>query len=86
MVTFGAMTKLYKPGAEACRAILRELRRRELAGEPAPSAVALARDLGMSRSSVQRFVGMMAGWGWMTTRQGRHGGVALTDEGRIAAA
>ncbi len=83
--TIAGMTKPYRPGVESRRAILLELRRRELAGEPAPTALALASTLGMSRSSANRFILSMAEWGWMTTRAGRNGGVFLTDEGRIAA-
>lgn len=86
MVESPSMVKPYRPGVEARRAILRELRRRELAGEPAPSALALAAALGMSKSAVNRYVLSMVEWGWMTTRAGRRGGVFLTDEGRIAAA
>lgn len=85
MLESQSMTKLYRPGVDARRAILLELRRRELAGKPAPSAVALAADFGVPRSTLQRHVATLARWGWVTTRAGRAGCILLTEEGRSAA-
>lgn len=81
----GAMTRPYRPGVEARRLILRELRRRELAGEPAPSAVALAAALGAPRSTTDMHVGTLRRLGWVTRTTGRTAAVTLTDAGRNAA-
>lgn len=73
--------KAYRPGVEARRAILKELRRRELAGEPAPSIV----ELKLLAGGAYRHVRTMRDAGLLTTRRGNKGYIALTDAGRIAA-
>lgn len=73
--------KAYRPGVEARRAILRELRRRELAGEPAPSLA----DLKLLMGGAYRHVRTMRDAGLLTTRRGNKGYIALTEAGRIAA-
>lgn len=85
MVVESTTMKPYKPGILAKQAILRELRRRELAGEPPPSVVALAVALGEPRSSTDHHVAAMAAMGWVTRTRGRTAAVSLTDFGRIAA-
>lgn len=79
------MTRPYRPGVEARRAILLELRRRELAGEPAPSLSELAATAGLSTGGAHRHVRTMRDAGLLTTRRGQSGYIALTDAGRIAA-
>lgn len=84
----GLMVKPYAPGIEARRAILRELRRRELANEPEPSIRALALVAGLSRRQTDRYLEEMvdAGLLSMLRRMGRGGAaVGLTDAGRLAA-
>lgn len=80
-----AMNPAYERGAALRRMILRELLRRELAGAPAPSAVALATLLKLPRSTVQYHVGTMVERRWVTTAGGRTGGVFLTNIGREVA-
>lgn len=77
--------KAYKPGIAARQAILRELRRRELAKLPAPSAVALAVAVGEPRSSTDHHIAAMVRMGWVTRTTGRKAAVYLTDLGRNAA-
>ena len=77
--------KAYKPGILAKQAILRELRRRELAKLPPPSVVALAAALGEPRSSTDHHVAAMVTMGWVTRTRGRTAAVSLTDVGRTAA-
>lgn len=79
------MVKPYRPGVEARRAILLELRRRELAGEPAPSASELARALDWPRTNVTFHVARLRRLGWATATRGRYAHVMLTDAGRNAA-
>ena len=83
--TIVPMVKPYRPGVEARRAILKELRRRELAGEPAPSAVLVASVLGMPRTTVSRHVENLRRLGWASTTTGRSAVITLTDAGRNAA-
>lgn len=85
MVDLQTMVKPYRPGVEARRAILMELRRRELAGEPAPSLSELADAIGMSTGGTHRHVRTMRDAGLLTTRRGNSGYIALTDSGQIAA-
>lgn len=77
--------KAYKPGVEARRAILKELRRRELAGEPAPSAARLARELSWPRSTLDEHVTTMVRLGWATRTIGRNAAIHMTDTGRQVA-
>ena len=85
MVLLETVNPAYMRGVTLRRAILRELMRRELAGLPAPSAVALAALLAAPRSTVQYHVGTMADRGWVTTTAGRTGGIYLTNVGREVA-
>lgn len=80
-----AMVKPYRPGVAARRAILQELRLRELAGEPAPSAAKLARESGWPRSTISFHVVNLVRLGWATVTTGRNGAIQLTDAGRNAA-
>jgi DNA-binding MarR family transcriptional regulator len=79
------MVKAYRPGVEARHAILRELRRMELARLPAPSVVTLAAALGEPRSTTDHHVVAMVRMGWLTRTTGRTAAVYLTDIGRNAA-
>lgn len=85
MIESPPMVKPYKPGVDARRAILRELRRRELAGEPAPSTRELAPIVGLGPTSIWRHVASMRAMGWASVTTGRTGAVYLTEEGRNAA-
>lgn len=85
MVESTVMTRPYRPGVEARRLILRELRRRELVGEPAPSLRDLAAAIGMSTGGAHRHVRTMRDAGLLTTRRGQSGYIALTDAGQLAA-
>ena len=85
MVSSDSMVKPYKPGVDARRAILLELRRRELAGEPAASMRALAAVVNLGSTSVWRHVASMRKMGWVSTTPGRTGAVRLSEEGRNAA-
>lgn len=83
-----APMKPYRPGIEARRAILQELRRRELADEPAPSIRALALSACLSRRQIDRYLEEMTDAGLLTMvrRMGRGGAVVgLTDAGRLSA-
>lgn len=82
------MTRPYRPGVEARRAILLELRRRELAGEPAPSIYALARAVGLTYSPTRRHLSLLAADGliaWTPTRGSHSAGATLLPAGRHAA-
>lgn len=57
------MTEGYEPGREARRSILREVYRREKAGEPSPSLRELGELLGMHRVSAGYHVREMIGAG-----------------------
>lgn len=70
-------------GVAARAAILRELRRRLDAGEPA-TVRALALALAMPPSTAGEHVATLRRAGMVTTRAGRYGGLGLTDAGRIA--
>lgn len=76
------MNPAYERGVILRRMILRELLRCELAGRPAPSAVALAALLEVPRSTLQHHVGTMVRRRWVTTTPGRSGAVRLTSIGR----
>lgn len=85
MIESSAMAQPYRAGRDVRRAILNALKAAADAGQPAPSAVALAEQLDIPRSTIQRNVSTMVEWGWVTTRGGRSGGVLLTQEGSEAA-
>lgn len=82
-VTLPPMVKPYRPGVEARDAILRELRRREDAGEPTTvRAIALA--LGMKRSTAALHMATLRDAGLVMAHPGRIGRHELTLAGRIA--
>lgn len=85
MVESPVMTRPYRPGIEARRAILRELRRRELAGDTPPSLRDLAESIGLSTGGTHRHIRTMRDAGLLTTRRGNSGYIALTDAGQLAA-
>lgn len=77
------MTRPYRPGVEARRAILLELRRREDAGLPC-TVRALATALGMPRSTAAEHLATMRDAGLVVAIAGRKGGHRLTMAGKIA--
>ncbi len=86
--TIGPMVKPYRPGIEARRAILRELRRRELAGEPAPSINQLAAAIDLTYTPTRQHLIHLAADGlieWAPTRGSRTAGPRLSAAGRHAA-
>lgn len=78
-----AVMKAYKPGIEARSAILRELRRREDAGEPT-TVRALAEALDMKRSTVAFHLATLREAGMVKANTGRMGRHELTNSGKIA--
>lgn len=85
VISSPAMAQPYRAGRDVRRAIMDALKAAAAAKLPAPSAVALAEDLQIPRSTIQRNVAQLVEWGWVTTRGGRTGGVILTQEGSEAA-
>lgn len=77
------MTRPYRPGVEARRLILRELRRRENAGAPA-TVRAIAEAVGMPRSTAAEHLATLRDAGLVVAIAGRNGGHKLTDAGKIA--
>lgn len=79
------MVKPYRPGASTRRAILLELRRRELAGERAPTLAELATVAGVTTSTARRQTVTMASAGLIHSRFYGYRATRLTEAGRLAA-
>lgn len=86
--TIGAMVRAYRPGIEARRAILAELRRREIAAEAPPGVRELGRKVDQTLRPLRAHLAHLTRDGLVTVTQGRGrtpGAVSLTDAGRHAA-
>lgn len=82
--TLAAM-KAYRPGVEARRAILRELRRREDSGERPPSLADLALILGgVEESTASRHLSTLRNAGLIVRDPQRYRSWRLTNAGKIA--
>lgn len=81
----GTMVKPYKPGIEARDAILREIRRREDAGEKPPTTRELAALIGRAHTTAMRHVRTLERVGLVQhVGRGRNQETHLTEAGRIA--